>query len=240
MSNEQLIIPEKSSYDEIKLNFKNFFSFLSSLDYLRFLEKEGAFKNVKSENLYYVQEKMELMHFVFKHIVFWINIEYFAIILFGYFIFKQNFLFLIILFAFSYFALGIWFVHRYTIGRGYLYLIVKDFLFYSGILAFMSSLVWEIILMVIVPVLWKLFEAWLFDPSSKEGFLNQVLYEPSLIIYNFLKPHIYNLFGLRDFIKIYFALTPVKLFVIFSPYLYFLYYSKKKENEREEMFKKLA
>jgi len=51
MSERIMLIPDSGGDKEVKLNLSNLWAFLSSLDYLRFLEFEGAFRNLASENL---------------------------------------------------------------------------------------------------------------------------------------------------------------------------------------------
>jgi len=226
MSDRISIIPDSSNGQEVKLNFRSLWSFLSSLDYLRFLELEGAFRNLSSANLYYVEEKTELMGFVLRHVVLWINIAYIIIIISGYFFFREKFLIMHLVFSLLYFAGGVWFVHRYTVGRGYLYMIVRDFLMWLTAFVFLSWIIMEFISFWLVPKLWKLFEAWLFDPYSRQGVINEFLYPAAFWFYNLIKPHLYDLFGTKKFLLWYFALAPVKVFALTFPFIYFLLYSK--------------
>lgn len=225
MSDRVSIIPDSGS-KEVKLNFGSLWSFLSSLDYLRFLEREGAFKNLESESLYYVEEKTELMSFVLRHVVLWINIAYLIVIVSGYFLFKESFMYVHLIFSLIYFLGGVWFVHRYALGRGYLYLVVKDFLFFLTIFVFLSWLISEFLTFWLIPKLWKIFELWLFDPSSQVGAINEILYPVALEFYNAVKPHLYDLFGTKKFLLWYFALAPIKVFAMTFPYFYFLIYSR--------------
>ncbi len=235
MSDRISIIPDSDSGKEVKLNFGSFWSFLSSLDYLRFLELEGAFRDIDSRNLYYVEERTELMGFVIRHVVFWINLEYLIIIITGYFFFKDKFLIMHLLFSLSYLILSMWFIHRYTVGRGYLYLIVKDFLTFLTVFVFLSQIVTEFLTFWVVPKLWKAFEMWLLDPSSRYGVINELIYPTALYVYNLISPHVYDLFGMKRFLLWYFALAPVKVFALTFPFVYFLIYSKIKGNPSEDL-----
>jgi len=242
MSERISVVPDTGG-SEVKLSFKSLWSFLSSLDYLRFLELEGAFRHINSSNLYYQEEKTELMMFVVRHVVLWINVAYFVIILSGYFIFRDKFLILHLSFSVLYFLAGMWIVHRYTVGRGYLYMLVRDFLFWTTAFVLLTWIVSEFLSFWLVPKLWKMFEAWLFDPSSQQGTINKLLYPVCYEVYSLIKPHIYDLFGTKKFIMWYFALAPVKVFSIGFPYAYFLIYSKTRKSTREAldtMFRKRA
>ncbi len=235
MSERISIIPDSEEGREVKLNFNNLWSFLSSLDYLRFLEFEGAFRNLGSGNLYYVEEKTELLNFVLRHVVFWINLAYLIIIISGYFFFKEKFLLLHFIFSLLYFIGGIWFVHRYAVGRGYLYMVVRDFLMFLTVFVFLSWIITEFISFWIVPRLWKMFEIWLFDPYSRQGIINEILYPAAVFTYNLIKPHLYDLFGTKKFLIWYFALAPVKVFSLTFPFIYFLFYSKLSGGYRENL-----
>ncbi len=226
MSERISIVPDDSGGKEVKLNFRSLWSFFSSLDYLRFLELEGAFRTLRSENLYYVEEKTELMNFVLRHVVLWINLGYLLIIISGYFFFREKFLVMHLAFSLLYFAGGIWFVHRYAIGRGYLYMVVRDFLLWLTAFVFLGWVITEFATFWLIPKLWQMFEAWLFDPYSREGSINEILYPTALNIYNMIKPHLYDLFGTKKFLVWYFALAPVKVFALTFPYPYFLIYSR--------------
>ena len=234
MSERISIIPDNDSR-EVKLSFRSLWSFLSSLDYLRFLELEGAFKNMNSGNLYYVEEKTELMNFVLRHVVLWINIAYILIIVSGYFFFRDKFLLMHFLFSFLYFLGGVWFVHRYTVGRGYLYMIVRDFLVFLSVFVFISWIVTEFITFWLIPKLWKAFEAWLFDPYSQQGAINEILYPTALYIYRMISPHVYDLFGTKQFLVWYFLLAPVKVFSLSFPFIYFIIFLKVRRNPAENL-----
>ena len=234
MSERISIVPD-SGGGEVKLNFRSLWSFLSSLDYLRFLEYEGAFKTVSSSNLYYVEERTELMHFVFRHVVLWINLAYFLIIVSGYFFFKEKFFLMHLGFSLLYFVGGVWFVHRYTVGKGYLYMIVRDFLLWLTVFVLLGWIVVEFVSFWLIPKLWRVFEAWLFDPYSAEGVINRLLYPALLYFYNMVKPHVYDLFGAKKFLVWYFALAPVKVFIFAFPLVYFLLYTRFKKSPSDEL-----
>jgi len=240
MSERINIVPDGGSGQEVKLNFRSLWSFLSSLDYLRFLEKEGAFANMNSADLYYQEEKTELIWFVFRHVVLWVNVAYFVIIVTGYFFFKDKFILMHLGFSLAYFLGGIWFVHRYTLGRGYLYQLVRDFLFWTTSAVFVSWVVTEFFSFWLIPRLWHLFVAWLFDPASQQGSISKLLYPVLLEIYKMIEPHVYNLFGTKRFLVWYFALAPVKVFSIAFPYLYFLIYSRTRKSVLDRFLKKRA
>ena len=229
------IIPDSEGGKEVKLSFRSLWSFLSSLDYLRFLELEGAFRTLGSGNLYYVEEKTELMNFVLRHVVLWINLAYLMVIVSGYFFFREKFLILHLVFSLLYFLGGIWFVHRYTVGRGYLYMVVRDFLVFLTAFVFLSWIVTEFFCFWLVPKLWKAFEVWLFDPYARQGFVNELLYPAASYIYGMIKPHLYDLFGTKKFLIWYFALTPIKVFALTFPLVYFMLYSKLTGNHRETL-----
>jgi len=226
MSERIMVVPDDGEGREIKLNFKSLWSFFSSLDYLRFLELEGAFRTIDSKNLYYVEEKMEIMTFVLRHVVLWVNVAYWIIVVAGYFLFMDKFLLFHLGFALVYLFGGIWVVHRYTIGRGYLYQLTRDFLMWTTVFVFLSWIISEFIALWLVPRLWKLFELWLFDPASQVGAINSILYPAALNAYWMIKPHIHDVFGMKNFLLWYFVLAPVKVFSLSFPYIYFLLYSR--------------
>ena len=238
MSERITLIPD-SGDKEVKLNLSNLLAFMSSLDYLRFLELEGAFRHLRSENLYYVQERAELMNFILRHVVLWINLAYLIIIVSGYFLFKEKFLFLHLLFSDCYLVGGILFVHRYAIGKGYLFMVVRDFLLWLTVFIFFSWIITEFFVFWIIPKLWKAFELWIFDPRSHQGLINQLLYPTALNLYKAIKPHTYDLFGVKNFLLWYFALAPVKVFAFTFPYLYFLIYSRFRKDPNSSLDREL-
>ena len=239
MSERITLIPDSGGDKEVKLNLSNLWAFLSSLDYLRFLELEGAFRNLDSANLYYVQERTELMNFVLRHVVVWINLAYLIVIVSGYLFFKEKFLILHLLFSLLYFFSGILFVHRYAIGRGYLYMVVRDFLLWLTVFIVLSWIITEFFVFWIIPKLWKAFEIWLFDPRSQQGDINQILYPTALSLYSLIKPHLSDLFGVKKFLLWYFALTPIKVFSLVFPYFYFLLYSRLTKDPNEYLDREL-
>ncbi|WP_461829988.1 hypothetical protein [Aquifex sp.] len=114
---ENQVIVEEGKQEEVKLNFSNIFAFFSSLDYLRFLELEGAFEGIKSRELYYSYERIVLAGFVLKHVVSAMTGVYFLVLFAGHFLFNVSPLTLAILIAFSYTLLGFFLVERYTLGE---------------------------------------------------------------------------------------------------------------------------
>ncbi len=133
---ENQVIVDEGKQEEVKLNFSNLFAFFSSLDYLRFLELEGAFEGIKSKELYYSYERIALAGFVLKHVVSAMAGVYFLILFAGHFLFNISPMTLAIFIAFSYTLLGFFLVERYTLGNGYLYVIFRDFLLNTLVFTF--------------------------------------------------------------------------------------------------------
>lgn len=233
------IIPD-SDDREVKLNFSSLLAFLSSLDYLRFLELSGAFRSMNSTDLYYTQERIgELPNFIFKHVLLWINFAYLGVLLAGYWIVRDKFiLFAVVLSAFYLFG-GIWFVNRYCVGRGYLYNVAKDFLTWLTIFAFVSWFFWDTMIFWLVPKLYKLFVAWLFDPSSQTGTINKFIYPAAFEIYRIISPHVENLFGMKHIVLMLWFTAPIKIFSLIFPLTYFFIISRLRKSTREDLDRKL-
>ena len=239
MADRISIVPD-SGEQEVKLNFSSLLAFLSSLDYLRFLELSGAFRSMNSTDLYYTQERVgELPNFIMKHVLLWVNLAYIMVLFAGYWIMRDKFVLFAVVLSLFYFFGGIWFVNRYCIGRGYLYQVARDFLMWVTVFTMTSWFIWDTIIFWLVPRLYRLFVAWLFDPSSQVGTINKLLYPTALYIYKMIAPHVENLFGMKGIIVMFWFTAPIKVFALMFPLIYFVVVSKLRKSVKEDLDRKL-
>lgn len=231
MSNVQ-VIPDNKDAKDVKLNFKNLFAFLSSLDYLAFLEKEGAFRHMGStEYLYYTEEKTQLWIFTMKEYLKWVSFTYLITGLTFSIVLKLNFIASTLISAFIYGVFSIWMVNRYLWGRGYLYNVLRDFLLASFLLSLVMWLGLELFLFITVPYAWNAFEKWLFTPDKST--LTQLIYTPALFFYLTIKQYISTAEIFKSLLKSFFLTLPVKVFTFLVPLVYFYYLRNKRQTTRD-------
>lgn len=230
MSNFQ-VIPDSTSSADVKLSFKNLFAFLSSLDYLAFLEKEGAFRHMGStEYLYYTEEKTQLWVFVFREYLKWVSFTYLITGLTFSLILGLNFIASTLISAFVYGLASIWIVHRYLWGRGYLYTVLRDFLWASFWLSLIMWLGLELFLFYTVPYAWSAFERWLFTPDKST--LTQLVYTPALFFYLTIKQYLHSEV-FNNILKSFFITLPIKVFAFLIPIFYFYYIRRYRQTSRD-------
>lgn len=220
-----------SGQQDTKLSFKNIFAFLSSLDYLTFLEREGAFKELDQTYLYYTQEKTYMWIFILREYLKWVSFSYLLISFSLSFILKINFILSTIASAFFYGFFSLWIVHRYLWGSGYLYRVLRDFLWGSFLLSLLLWLGMELIMFTLFPHLWQSFENWLFsekDPS----FFTEILYPPSLYLYQTLEKFSSNFDIFQDLLRNFFITLPIKVFAFLVPIVYLYYLRKYRQNSK--------
>lgn len=216
------VIPDSRPQDT-KLSFNNLFAFLSSLDYLAFLEREGAFRDLDQTYLYYMQEKTYMWIFILREYLKWVSFSYLLISISLSIILKINFVLSTIASAFFYGFFSLWIVHRYLWGNGYLYRVLKDFLWGSFLLSLFLWIGMEVLMFTLLPELWEKFEYWLFsekDPS----FFTDILYPPALYLYEYLTDFSSRFGIFQDLLKTFFITLPIKVFAFLVPigYLYYL------------------
>lgn len=230
MSNLQ-VIPDSTSSADVKLSFKNLFAFLSSLDYLAFLEKEGAFRHMGStEYLYYTEEKTQLWIFVFREYLKWVSFTYLITGLTFSLILGLNFIASTLISAFVYGLASIWIVHRYLWGRGYLYTVLRDFLWASFWLSLIMWLGLELFLFYTVPYAWFAFERWLFTPDKST--LTQLVYTPALFFYLTIKQYLHSEV-FNNILNSFFITLPIKVFAFLIPIFYFYYIRRYRQTSRD-------
>lgn len=239
---ENQIIVEEGKQEEVKLNFSNLFNFLSSLDYLRFLELEGAFDDIKSKELYYSYERIALAGFVLKHVVSGMTLSYLLLVIFGYILFGISPIILSLFIAFLYTFLGFILVERYTIGRGYLSIVFRDFLLNTLVFTFFVWILSDTLIFYIFPKLWNSFESWFF--SEGYGKINSLIYGVLSDLMNTLKPYAGNFIKFtKPYFELYTLIAPVKAFSLLAVYAYFVYLSRQRKDTlrwKIKRFKKLA
>ncbi len=232
------VIDSFQSEEEVKLNFKSLFTFFSSLDYLRFLELEGAFENVKSRDLYYVGERASVIAFVIKKAVPSMTFLYwlFLIVLSLFYGFNPVVVSLVLIGFYVF--LGFLLVQRYTLGQGYLYVVFKDFLLHTLVFTFVMWILGDLLIFYLLPGLWRAFLDWYLNV---EGRFSYMIAE---IAYRFLNPVLNRLIEvLSPYVYLYLMTSPVKAMSLAGVYIYFHYLSKKRKSRfiyKLERFKKHA
>ncbi len=239
---ENQVIVEEGKQEEVKLNFSNIFAFLSSLDYLRFLELEGAFEGIRSRELYYSYERIALAGFVLKHVVSAMTGVYFLVLFAGHFLFNVSPLTLAVFVAFSYTLLGFFLVERYTLGNGYLYVIFRDFLLNTLVFTFFVWILSDTLLFYVLPKAWEGFINWFF--TKGEGNLNEFFYQVIYDVISLLSPAVLKLIELaKPYVELYTLIAPVKAFSLLAIWVYFVYLSKARRDTLKwklKRFKRLA
>ena len=234
----QPIISESPSAEEVKLNFKNLFTFFSSLDYLRFLELEGAFEGIRSRELYYLGERAVLITFVIKKVVPSLSLLYWIFLVVLSFVYGFNPILVSLILTGIYVFLGFLLVDRYTVGQGYLYLVFKDFLVHTLVFTFVTWVLGEVLLFWLLPKLWQMFLNWYLNV---EGGVSYMFAE---ILYKYLNPILNRVMEVAlPYVYVYMITSPVKVLSLSSVYLYFLYLSKRRKSRlsyKFERFKKRA
>lgn len=226
------VIPDSPSQADVKLKFTNLFAFLSSLDYLAFLEKEGAFRHMgNTEYLYYTEEKTQLWLFTMKEYLKWVSLTYLITGLSLSFILKLNFIVSTLLSAFVYGLFSLWVVYKYLWGRGYLYAVLRDFLWASFWLSLIMWLGLELFFFITVPYAWSAFERWLFTPDKST--LTQLVYTPALFFYLTIKQNILSAEIFKNLLKSFFITLPIKVFAFLIPIAYFYYLRDKRQTTRD-------
>jgi len=206
--NEQspVIEDKHASEEEVKLNFRSVFTFFSSLDYLRFLELEGAFEDIESKELYYVGERAAVVTFVIKKIIPSLTLIYW-----------------IFFFILSFFY--------YTIGRGYLYLVFRDFLINTLIFTFAAWILTDIFVFYLLPRLWEAFLGWYTNVKG------EMSYMVAKAVYSVLNP-VFNRAAevIFPYIYVYLYTSPVKVFSLAGVYFFFLFLSRQRRSRLQYKF----
>lgn len=226
-----MVVPDQGGKDEKKINFSNLFAFLSSLDYLAFLEREGAFRYLDQSYLYYTEEKTHLWLFVFKEYLKWVSMTYLITGLSFSLLLGVSFIASTLISAFIYGLVSLWIVHRYLWGKGYLYQVLRDFLWSSF---WLSLIVWlgvELLIFYTLPYVWSVFEKWLFTPDKST--ISQLLYPSALYFYMTLKQFIKNATILKTLINSFFLTLPIKVFAFLIPIFYFYYIRRFRQSTKD-------
>lgn len=221
MANEQ-IIPDSSGSSDIKLRFDNLFAFLSSLDYLVFLEKEGVFDHMDTEYLYYTEEKAHVWLFTFKEYLKWVSLTYLTVSLTCSIILGLDFITATTLSAIVYGIGSVIIVNRYLWGRGYLYRVLRDFLWASFFISLFLWLGLELLAFYTIPFLWYKFEQWLFG-TPPQSTIEQLIYPGAYYTYSVIKQVVKNMKVVGDLIHAFFLTLPIKVFAFMIPIAYFYY-----------------
>jgi len=227
------IIPDSSSSADIKLNFSNLFAFLSSLDYLAFLEKSGAFEDMPDTGyLYYTEEKTQLWLFVIKEYLKWVSFAYLVVSLSFTIILKLSLISATLIASLLYGLLSIWIVQRYLWGRGYLYAVLRDFLWASFLCSLFMWLGLELFVFGVVPKLWFLFESWLFS-GKPNNIIDTLLKPPAEFFYYTVKAYLSKIELPQELLRAFFLTLPLKVFAFLVPIFYFYYLRKHRGTTRD-------
>lgn len=225
-SEQPTVVPEgPHTEEEVKLNFRNIFTFFSSLDYLRFLELEGAFEDMRSGELYYVGERAALITFILKKVVPSLTLIYLIFLIVLSYFYGWNPLIVSLVLTAFYVFLSFLLVERYTIGGGYLYLVFRDFLLNTLILTFVSWILGDILIFYVLPRLWELFLEWYLNVEGRFSYM------VAKIVYTVLNP-LFNraVEFVYPYVQVYLFTSPVKAFSLAGVYLYFVWLSRRRRN----------
>ena len=206
--------------EEVKIDFSNIVSFLSSLDYIRFLELSGAFEGIEGKELYFTNEKFSLFYFILKKVISLITLMYLFGFFVGSFIYSQNPVFVSFLLTTFYTFLGFLLVHRYTIPQGYLYVIFKDFLIWTLFFSFLFFVLSDLLLFYFIPKLLSTFAHYCLNIQT------YVLFEFCFKLY----PYFYKAYEfIYPYLYAYVYTSLVKFLLMSLIYAYFLFLSKKRD-----------
>jgi len=231
--NEQspVIEDKHASEEEVKLNFRSVFTFFSSLDYLRFLELEGAFEDIESKELYYVGERAAVVTFVIKKIIPSLTLIYWIFFFILSFFYRFNPVVVALVLISVYTFLGFLLVERYTIGRGYLYLVFRDFLINTLIFTFAAWILTDIFVFYLLPRLWEAFLGWYTNVKG------EMSYMVAKAVYSVLNP-VFNRAAevIFPYIYVYLYTSPVKVFSLAGVYFFFLFLSRQRRSRLQYKF----
>ncbi len=238
-SEQPPVVPEgPHSEEEIKLNFRSLFTFFSSLDYLRFLELEGAFEDMKSGDLYYVGERASVITFVIRKVIPSMTLLYWIFLVSLSFLYGFNPVVVSLVLVSFYTFLGFVLVERYTIGQGYLYAVFKDFLLNTLIFTFVMWLFTDLFIFYVLPKLWQVFLDWYLNVK---GGISYMVAKSAYRLFNPILNRVVEF--ITPYVHIYLFTSPVKALSLASIYVYFIYLSRRRRsrmNYKFERFRKRA
>ena len=231
----ETIIPDNSNNQELKLNLKNLFTFLSSLDYIKAIEKSSAFRYIDSRQLFFIGEQQSLLMFVYTHTSFYIMFAYLFMLFSVYVIFGIDPLYAVFLTSLGYLIFGIWFVNRYTWGDGYLWQVVKSFMLNLTMSAFVISIVMDLILLYLIPFAYNEAVKWLTE-GSREGPLNQLAYEGISALVKLVSPLVKEYAPYMErYMLIYMISSPLKVIAFAVPTALMFYLHKIRKDPKKRL-----
>lgn len=193
---------------------------------------------MRSGELYYVGERAALITFVVKKVIPSLTLIYFIFLVVLSFFYGINPIVVSLVLTSFYVFLGFFLVERYTIGKGYLYSVFRDFLLNTLVLTFVSWILGDLLIFYVLPKLWNLFVSWYLNVEGKFSLMvAKIVYAVLNPIFNRAVEFIY------PYVQVYLYTSPVKALSLAGVYLYFLYLSRKRKNRfvyRMERLKKRA
>ncbi|WP_457641305.1 hypothetical protein [Persephonella sp.] len=237
----ETIIPDNSGGQEsLKLNLKNIFTFLSSLDYIRAIEKSSAFRYIDSSQLFFIGERQSLILFVYTHTSFWVLVAYIFMIISAHLILGIDPIYAILGISIAYLISGLWFVYRYTWGNGYLWQIVKSFMLNLTISAFVISVVIDITVLYLIPSIYDAAVKWL-NSGSKEGPLNQLGHAGIQAVVEFIQPLMDKYMPeIKKYTVIYMIASPLKVIAFAVPTIVMFYLHRLRKDPKKRLNKILV
>ncbi len=228
---------DNSNNQELKLNLKNLFTFLSSLDYIKAIEKSSAFRYIDSRQLFFIGEQQSLLMFVYTHTSFYIMFAYLFMLFSAYIILGIEPLYAVFLTSLGYLIFGIWFVNRYTWGDGYLWQVVKSFMINLTMSAFIVSIVMDLLFLYLIPFAYKEAINWLME-GNKEGPLNQIAYQGISALVKLISPLVkeYSPY-IEKYLFIYIIASPLKVIAFAIPTALMFYLHRIRKNPRKRLNK---
>lgn len=232
---EEVIIPDSAQNDNFKLNLKNLFTFLSSLDYLKSLEFSNAMRYMDSKQFYFTGEKQSLIMFVYSHTSFWVFITYLLLLLTAKMVFDVPTMYGVLAIGLVWLLFGFWFVNKYTWGDGYLWSVTRDFMVNIAIASVIISITTDFIILYLIPIGYKMLVEWA-NSGSKEGPLNILAESVIVWIQTLFKPAIKEInTNIKEFLPAYLSISAVKIFSFTVPAVYMFYLHKKRKNPQERL-----
>ena len=233
----ETIIPDMQgqSNEGIKLNLKNLFTFLSSLDYIKAIETSRALDTIDSRQFFFTAEKQSLLLFVYTHTSFWVFIAYLVIILTADLVFDIHPVLGVLSVSFIWLLFGIWFVNRYTWGNGYLWQIARDFMINLTISTIIISFTMDFIILYVLPFLYKTAVDWL-QSGPKDGFLNAFAESALIWIESIIKPILDKVsMQVSTFLPVFLSISIFKSIAFLIPTLLMFYLHKKRKNLKKRL-----
>ncbi len=240
-----IIVPDNPDSLNVggKIDTKNTFTFLASLDYIKQLEESNVFEYFDTKSLYLTNEKQKVLTFVMSHFSFWALMFYLVGLSVGTFIFMYNPIYIVVAISILWMLFSFWFVNRYTIGNGILWAVVRDFMITATFLTFFISLALDITIFIVIPYFLDIANNWLTS-GSKEGILNQWAVDVVSFTVAIFEPLIQTLTAKSKSILYAYSMVGVLKFLsFFIPTIYMFYLHNKRKYLKKvlnEKLKKLA